>query len=185
MNKKYITLAVYWAYFHTKRLLALHKAFINVLFYCLYTKWVYVRILSFPVRGVGFHLFFFHWKIFNSILHFLWYKLERICFDIVVCNYSFWRKPLKFVSPNSINIYQFISSDKFSKKLVNKQISMDEYFMLKCLCQKWCHESFAIFFYELEADKKCCSKLSETPLEHVMIFAYQILEYSLILRTIW
>ena len=81
------------------------------------------------------------------------------------------RKPLKYVSPNSIYIYQPISSDKFSKKLVNKPISMNEYFMLKCLCQKWCHESFAIYFHELEADKNVAVIIIEARF--------------IILRTIW
>ena len=82
------------------------------------------------------------------------------------------RKPLKFVSPNIIYIYLLSSSDKFSKKLVDKQISMDEYFMLKVLCKEGWHKSFII--YELEADTKVAVILSETLLEDVMIFMYQI-----------
>ena len=81
-------------------------------------------------------LFFFHLKILYSILHFYDINWTKFVFQCSMQIFYGERKPLKFVSPNSINIYQFISSDKFSKKLVNKQISMDEYFVLKCLFQK-------------------------------------------------
>ena len=172
MNKKYITLAVSWAYFHTKRLLALHKAFINVLFYCLYTKWVYVRIPSFSSTWRWFFIFLPLDNISQYPLFLDDINWTKFVFQCSMQIFYGERKPLKFVSPNIIYIYLLSSSDKFSKKLVDKQISMDEYFMLKVLCKEGWHKSFII--YELEADTKVAVILSETLLEDVMIFMYQI-----------
>ena len=128
--------------------------------------------LPFPVRGVGFFIFLSLDNISQYPLFLDDINWTKFVFQCSMQIFYGERKPLKFVSPNIIYIYLLSSSDKFSKKLVDKQISMDEYFMLKVLCKEGWHKSFII--YELEADTKVAVILSETLLEDVMIFMYQI-----------